>query len=97
MRLASLHRHAHTFPTAHLSAPPSSPWSSAQLRRSPAQATFLNALSWASYGLLVAGDPIIWAPNVLGLAAATVQLGLIAKYGIYKPPPASAAPKPPAA
>jgi hypothetical protein len=54
------------------------------LKRSSQQATFCNASAWASYGIFVAGDPIIWGPNVLGLGAACVQLGLFAKYGIHK-------------
>jgi solute carrier family 50 (sugar transporter) len=45
------------------------------------QATFLNASAWASYGVFVAHDPIIWGPNVLGLAAACVQLSLFARFG----------------
>jgi len=43
-------------------------------------ATLLNASSWSAYGLLVAQDYMIFAPNVLGLGAATVQMGLFMKY-----------------
>ena len=43
-------------------------------------ATFLNASTWTGYGLLVAQDPMIWSPNLLGLAAASVQMGLFLKY-----------------
>ena len=50
-----------------------------------AQATFLSASTWGAYGLLVAQDPYIYAPNILGVLAATVQLSLFAKYGIHKP------------
>jgi hypothetical protein len=39
---------------------------------------------WSSYGGLVAFDPYIYGPNVLGLAATVVQLSLFAKYGIHK-------------
>lgn len=46
-------------------------------------AGFLNASSWAAYGLLVANDPMIYAPNLLGLAASSVGLGLFARYGIH--------------
>ena len=46
------------------------------------QATFFNALCWGGYGLLVAFDPYIYAPNLLGLGAACIQLALFAKYGI---------------
>ena len=53
-------------------------------RPSSLQATFLSASSWGAYGLLVAQDPYIYAPNILGVLAATVQLGLFAKYGIHK-------------
>jgi hypothetical protein len=38
---------------------------------------------WAGYGILVAHDPYIYAPNALGLAAAVLQLSLFAKYGIH--------------
>jgi len=43
-------------------------------------ATFLNALSWSSYGYLVAQDAMIWAPNMMGLASACVQMALFVKY-----------------
>lgn len=43
-------------------------------------AVFLNSSSWSAYGYLVAHNPLIWMPNVLGLAAATVQLSLFAIY-----------------
>ena len=32
-------------------------------------------------GLVVLGDPFIWAPNVLGLASSLTQMGLIARFG----------------
>lgn len=36
------------------------------------------------YGGLVIHDPIIWAPNVVGLLSGTAQLFLFAKYGVAK-------------
>ena len=45
-------------------------------------ATFGNALSWTAYGAIVAHNPIVWAPNGLGLVAATAQFGLYAVYGL---------------
>jgi solute carrier family 50 (sugar transporter) len=53
--------------------------------------TWLNALSWASYGCLVAHDPMIWGPNSLGLTLASVQLLLFAVFGF--PTKKAAAPK----
>jgi len=57
----------------------------AALPFAPSLATFLNAVAWSGYGWLVAKDILIFAPNVLGLGASLVQLGLFAKYGL--PPP----------
>ena len=48
-----------------------------------------NTTVWLAYGLVVLDDPFIWAPNVLGLASALAQLGLLARYGTR--PPAAAA------
>jgi solute carrier family 50 protein (sugar transporter) len=48
-------------------------------------ATFANASTWTGFGYLVVHDPIIWVPNALGLAAATFQFGLFAKFGIHSP------------
>eukprot|EP00056_Hartaetosiga_gracilis_P017652 m.8008 g.8008 ORF g.8008 m.8008 type:complete len:323 (+) comp5983_c0_seq1:43-1011(+) len=49
-------------------------------------ATLFNAASWTTYGTLVMGDPLIWVPNALGLAAALVQMAMFARFGIYKAP-----------
>jgi hypothetical protein len=32
----------------------------------------------------VLADPLIWAPNMLGIAAAVTQLALFARYGIHR-------------
>ena len=39
-----------------------------------------NTAAWLAYGLAL-DDAFVWAPNVLGLAAATAQLGLVVRYG----------------
>lgn len=41
----------------------------------------VNTSAWLGYGLLILDDPFIWGPNVLGLASASTQLGLIVRYG----------------
>jgi len=41
----------------------------------------INTSVWLGYGYLILHDPFIWAPNVLGLASALTQLGLIARFG----------------
>jgi len=43
--------------------------------------TWLNNLSWTSYGYLIAHDPLIYYPNILGLSLASLQLLLFVKYG----------------
>eukprot|EP00736_Rhodelphis_marinus_P008134 Rmarinus@m.12718 len=48
--------------------------------RATSIATFLNSLSWTLYGYLVAEDAMIWAPNFLGLCAATLQCFLLVIY-----------------
>jgi len=53
-------------------------------------ATFMNALSWSGYGLLIAKDPVLVVPNALGLLAAIFQLSLFARFGIGKPVVAAA-------
>jgi len=58
----------------------------AALPFAPSLATFLNALSWSGYGWIVAGDPMIVVPNLLGLAASVVQLSLFVKYGLPPSP-----------
>ena len=45
-------------------------------------AAFLNSLSWTAYGGFISHDPMIYVPNLLGLAITSVQMLLFAKYGI---------------
>ena len=47
-------------------------------------ATFINCSLWTVYGTMVLADPIIWFPNVLGLASACVQLSCFARFGFHK-------------
>ena len=49
--------------------------------------TFLNAFSWSLYGVLIANDPMIYGPNLLGLALASIQMSLFVIFGL--PPPAA--------
>lgn len=44
--------------------------------------TFLNALSWALYGVIEVDDPIVYIPNIIGLLLASVQLSLFVVYGM---------------
>lgn len=44
--------------------------------------TFLNALSWALYGVIEVNDPIVYIPNIIGLLLASVQLSLFLVYGM---------------
>jgi lipid-A-disaccharide synthase-like uncharacterized protein len=44
-------------------------------------ATVLNCVLWATYGMFVIQDPLVWGPNVAGLVASATQLSLYAKYG----------------
>jgi solute carrier family 50 protein (sugar transporter) len=46
--------------------------------------TWCNALSWSLYGLLVANDRMIYGPNILGFALASIQMGLFVLYGFPK-------------
>lgn len=46
---------------------------------------FLNALSWTSYGYVVADDPMIYLPSSLSTFLSTIQLCLFAVYGIHDP------------
>jgi len=55
--------------------------STASLPFLPSLTTWLNALSWASYGLLVAHDPMIYGPNLMGFSLASIQLLLFAVFG----------------
>jgi len=47
-------------------------------------ATFFNAACWTGYGVLVMGDPLIYVPNMLGFAAASLQMALFARFGVGK-------------
>eukprot|EP00301_Raphidiophrys_heterophryoidea_P000454 c10227_g1_i1.p1 GENE.c10227_g1_i1~~c10227_g1_i1.p1 ORF type:complete len:261 (+),score=59.02 c10227_g1_i1:55-837(+) len=47
-------------------------------------ASFVNTTLWVMYGSLVAHNWFVIAPNAVGLAAALVQLGLFARFGIGK-------------
>ena len=58
--------------------------STRSLRLPFAVATVFNALAWMGYGGLVIHDPIIWAPNCVGLVSGVAQLFLFAKYGVHK-------------
>lgn len=49
-----------------------------------AVATVANCACWFGFGSLVVHDPYVWAPNILGLVSGVTQLGLIAKYGVYR-------------
>ena len=49
-----------------------------------------NALSWSAYGLLVANDAMIYGPNLVGLALASVQMLLFVLFGF----PKATSPKP---
>ena len=51
----------------------------------------VNTTVWLGYGLLVLGDPFIWAPNVLGLASSLTQLGLLVRFGTAPKAAAAAA------
>jgi len=44
-------------------------------------ATVANCLLWVAYGALSIHDPLVWGPNVAGLVASAMQLGLYLKYG----------------
>merc|ERR1711871_224847 len=43
--------------------------------------TWLNALCWVLYGTLIAHDVMIFGPNGLGLALASIQMLMFALYG----------------
>jgi len=47
-------------------------------------ATVVNSCCWLGFGSLVVHDPYVWAPNLIGVTSGVIQLGLIAKYGIYR-------------
>mmetsp|Transcript_30359 Transcript_30359/g.30858 ORF Transcript_30359/g.30858 Transcript_30359/m.30858 type:complete len:207 (-) Transcript_30359:47-667(-) len=48
---------------------------------------WMNALSWLMYGLIVANDPIIYLPNLLGFLLTSLQMSLFIVYGLppHKP------------
>jgi len=46
--------------------------------------TFSNALSWSLYGLIIAHDPMVYIPNILGLLLAIFQLTLFVIFGFDK-------------
>jgi len=41
-----------------------------------------NSLSWLSYGILVANDPYIYGPNLLGFVLSSVQVALFIVFGL---------------
>lgn len=43
---------------------------------------FVSATMWSLYGSLV-GNPYIWVPNVLGLAASVMQIWLVCRYSNF--------------
>ena len=45
-------------------------------------ATWCNAFSWSLYGLMIAHDPMIFGPNLMGLTLATIQMSLFAVFGM---------------
>ena len=47
--------------------------------------TWMNAFSWSLYGVLIANDPMIYGPNLLGLVLASIQMSLFVLFGL--PPP----------
>ena len=49
-------------------------------------ASTMNAASWVSYGYLVAGNPFLYYPNLIGFSAGVLQLSCFALYGF---PPSS--------
>lgn len=44
--------------------------------------TWLANISWIAYGLIIARDPIIWVPNIVGLVFSSTQMLLFLRYGI---------------
>jgi len=48
---------------------------------------WLNSISWLAYGVLVADDPIIYFPNLVGLLLTSIQMSLYVLYGLPPPPP----------
>ena len=44
--------------------------------------TWLNAMCWFLYGILVAHDVMIFGPNGMGLALASIQMLMFVLYGL---------------
>lgn len=59
--------------------------STASIPFSMSISTWLNALSWLLYGIIVANDPMIYGPNSLGLLLSSIQLSLFFAYGFGSP------------
>ena len=51
---------------------------------------WFNSMSWLLYGYLVADDVLIWGPNVLGFALASLQVSLFGIYGVGEKPDTAA-------
>jgi len=47
--------------------------------------SFFNGASWALYGALIAEDPMIYGPSLIGMALSGLQLCLFACYGFGAP------------
>lgn len=43
---------------------------------------WFNALSWSSYGLFVSKDVMIYGPNLIGLALASIQMAMYVLFGM---------------
>mmetsp|Transcript_6425 Transcript_6425/g.6640 ORF Transcript_6425/g.6640 Transcript_6425/m.6640 type:complete len:212 (+) Transcript_6425:101-736(+) len=46
---------------------------------------WLNAMSKLAYGVLIADDPIIYFPNLVGLLLTSIQMSLYVRYGFPTP------------
>lgn len=46
--------------------------------------TWLNNFSWICYGYLIADDPLIYYPNMLGFTLSSLQMVLFVRYGFPK-------------
>lgn len=55
--------------------------STASLNYGTSLLMWLNALAWATYGLIIRGDAHIFLPNLAGFVVATLQLHLFVAYG----------------
>jgi solute carrier family 50 (sugar transporter) len=65
--------------------------STASLPLLTSASAFCNSCSWSMYGLMVANDPMIYGPNLLGLALASVQMSLYLIFGLPPKTPAAKA------